>query len=103
MNQQTTSLPNKAFDSEYSTQFKKEMLYLRECGIDPIFIKKVGEYRIPTYKYTKTPELFTACAAFYKQQRASKEFDSMIQNIDAVATIVNGAPESGVCIGCADH
>ena len=57
-NDMITNVPNKAFDSEYNTQFKKEMLYLKDRGINPVFIKKIGEYRIPTYKYTKTPELF---------------------------------------------
>jgi len=48
------SIPNKAFDMEYSTQTKKEVLYLREHGIEPCFRKKTADYHIPTYKYKKT-------------------------------------------------
>lgn len=58
-------LPNHAFDSEYNTQYRKEMLWLKDRGINPVFIKKVGEYNIPTYKYTKTAALFRAVADFY--------------------------------------
>lgn len=94
-----TNLPNKAFDSEYNTQFKKEMLYLKERGIDPVFIKKMGEYRIPTYKYTKTPELFRAVADFYEEQRNSKTFEQMKRTVDAISYVVNGRTESGVVDG----
>lgn len=76
------TLPNKAFDSEYSTQFRKEYLYLLNCGIEPSFIKKTGEYRIKTYKYTKTPELFKSVAAFYEEQRNEKQFNELKSVID---------------------
>lgn len=69
--------PNKAYDSEYATQFRKEVEYLKECGIKPTYIKPVGEYRILTYKYTKTPELFRAVADFYEQHRNEKVFNDL--------------------------
>ena len=77
------ALPNKAFDSEYSTQFRKEMEYLKERGIAYTYVKRTGEYRIPTYKYTKTPELFRAVADFYEQHRNEKIFDAMSAAIKA--------------------
>lgn len=80
ISEKTTSrptLPNQAYDSEYATQFRKEYLYLQEHGIEPSFIKKVGEYRIRTYKYTKTPELFRAVADFYEAHRNEKQFAAM--------------------------
>ena len=87
-NDKKNAPPNKAYDSEYSTQFKKEMLYLRDRGIRYEIKKLVGEYQIPTYKYKKTPELFRAIADFYDQQRMSKVYEAM----DAVvlaSTLIN--------------
>lgn len=54
------------FDVEYSTQNKKEMLYLRACNIPYTFVK-VNE-GIPVYKYTKSKELFEALAVFYRNK-----------------------------------
>ena len=71
------SLPNKAYDSEYATQFRREMEYLKERGIDYTYCKRTGEYRVPTYKYTKTPELFRAVADFYEQHRNEKIFEAL--------------------------
>ena len=82
-------LPNKAFDSEYATQFRKEVEYLKSRGIDYTYCKKTGEYRVPTYKYTKTPELVRAVADFYEQHRNEKMFD-------ALATAVRAAHEVNV-------
>ncbi len=67
-------LPPKAFDLEYSTQYRKEVEYLREKGINYTFIKLTKDYGVPTYKYTKTPELFRAVADFYEQKNLDKEF-----------------------------
>lgn len=78
-------LPNKAFDSEYATQFHREMLYLKERGIDYAYVKKMGEYRIPTFKYTKTPELFRAVADFYEMRQNEKVYEAMDHAICAAA------------------
>lgn len=86
-----TPLPNKAFDSEYATQYRKEMLYLKDRGIDYTYVKKVGEYRIPTYKYTKTPELFRAVADFYEQKENEKAFNelaAMIHTAEALKSVM---------------
>lgn len=70
-------IPNKAFDLEYSTQRKKEYLFLKEAGIYPSFVRKDREYGILTYKYTKTPKLFKACAEFYQQAANEKARDEV--------------------------
>jgi aminoglycoside phosphotransferase len=76
-NENRPQLPNKAFDSEYATQFRKEMEYLKSRGIECTYVKRTGEYRIPTYKYTKTPELFRAVADFYEQHNNEKMFNTL--------------------------
>lgn len=86
-NENRPQLPNKAFDSEYATQFRKEMEYLKSRGIDYTFCKRVGEYRVPTYKYTKTPELFRAVADFYEQHRNEKTFADLAAMIRTVEVL----------------
>lgn len=46
----------KKFDKEYSTQYTKEMKYLRSKGINYSFVKNIQG--VTTYKYKKTPGLF---------------------------------------------
>lgn len=53
-------LPNKAFDSEYMTEWVREVRYLAEKGIRYTFVRIKPEYGIRQYKYRKTPELFAA-------------------------------------------
>jgi hypothetical protein len=53
----------KKWDKEYSTQYTPEMKYLQSKGINYSFVKDVNG--ITTYKYTKTPELFSALVSFY--------------------------------------
>lgn len=53
------------FDMEYSTQVKREVEFLKLKGILYTFVKKKNG--IPTYKYTKTPELFLALVSFYME------------------------------------
>lgn len=66
------AIPNNAWDREYMTQWRKEVRFLQTKGIEYTFAKRVGEYQISTYKYTKTPELFLALAEFYNQERNLK-------------------------------
>ena len=66
------TIPPREFDREYNTQWRKEMEFLRDKGIEYTFAKRVGEYKIPTYKYKKTPRLFLALAEFYNQQGYEK-------------------------------
>ena len=53
----------KKFDSEYSTQYVKEMQYLLQNNIKYTFVKDIDG--ITTYKYEKTPELFRILEIFY--------------------------------------
>lgn len=92
-NYERPSLPNQAFDLEYNTQFKKEVEYLHARGFEPTYVKRTGHYRVRTYKYTKTPELFLAVADFYRQQRQLKEYEKLQRQINAVSAVVSGLPE----------
>lgn len=56
----------KKFDKEYSTQYTPEKQYLDSVNIFPSFVKVINE--VTTYKYTKTPELFSALAFFYSHK-----------------------------------
>lgn len=67
-------IPNKAYDLEYGTQYRKQVEYLSACGFKYTFVKK-NEYGVKTYKYAKTPELFRAIALFYDAQRNEKQFN----------------------------
>lgn len=90
-NENRPSLPNKAFDSEYATQFRKEMEYLKTRGFRYTYCKRTGEHRVPTYKYTKTPELFRAVADFYEQHRNEKAFENlaaMIRTAEALKSVI---------------
>ena len=80
-------LPNRAYDSEYATQFRREVDYLKERGIECTYIKKTGEFKVPTYKYKKTPELFRAVADFYEQRQHEKAMEAINAAIEAVAVI----------------
>lgn len=59
-------LNKKLFDSEYNTQNRKEVDYLKENGIDYTFVKRDNE--ISTYKYKKTSALFKVLEIFYKEK-----------------------------------
>ena len=55
----------KKFDKEYSTQYTPEKNYLLTKDIKPTFVKVLNG--VTTYKYTKTPELFSALVSFYME------------------------------------
>lgn len=69
------SIPNKAFDLEYSTQIRKQYEFLRDHGFKPSFVKKNKQYNFLTYKYTKTSSLFKALQLFYRYREYEKEYD----------------------------
>lgn len=54
------------WDKEYATQFKEEMLYLKEYGIPYSWVTKDEETGLSIWKYKKTVELFSALARFYE-------------------------------------
>lgn len=76
-------LPNKAFDIEYSTQYRKEYLFLLSHNIQPTFVKHTRDFNIPVYKYKKTPELFAALSVFYEQERNSNIYSSMLSAMNS--------------------
>jgi len=65
-------LPKTAFDSEYKTEFLREVRFLAEKGIKYVFVKKTADYGISQYKYKKTPALFAALVEFYSMIEAEK-------------------------------
>lgn len=65
-------LPKNAFDSEYMTEFLREVRFLTEKGIKYTFIRKTPDYGISQYKYKKTPALFAALVEFYSMIEAER-------------------------------
>lgn len=55
----------KKYDKEYSTQYTPEKEYLLSKNIKPSFVKVIDG--VTTYKYTKTPNLFSALVSFYME------------------------------------
>lgn len=75
-------IDKKLFDSEYSTQWRDEVDYLKSVGIDYAFVKR--EQGISKYKYKKTGELFRQLAIFYDQReiiRRDEKCQSEIKDI----------------------
>lgn len=60
-------IDKKLFDSEYSTQWRDEVEFLKSKGINYTFVKRNNT--ISTYKYKKTSELFLQLAYFYTQKK----------------------------------
>lgn len=58
---------------EYSTQRRKEYLFLKDNGIFPSYVKENKQYNVRTYKYTKTPELFEKVAEFYRNESSANK------------------------------
>lgn len=59
-------IDKKLFDSEYSTQWRDEVDFLKKNGINYTFVKRNNG--ISTYKYEKTSELFSKLTSFYIQK-----------------------------------
>ena len=71
------NIPKTVFDKEYSTQWRREVKFLEDKGINYTYAKKHYKYPIIKYKYAKTPELFLALAEFYNQVRNEKVFSDI--------------------------
>ena len=65
-------IPKQAFDSEYMTEFLREVRFLSEKGIKYTFVRKTRDYGISQYKYKKTPALFAALVEFYSGIEAER-------------------------------
>ena len=83
MNEINQSIPKYVFDKEYSTQWRREVQFLEDKGINYTFAKKHYKYPIIRYKYTKTPELFLALAEFYNQVR-NEQFFKKVDNTSKI-------------------
>lgn len=57
----------KKFDKEYSTQWVKEMKWLKKHGIMYTFVKIVDG--VTTYKYEKTATLFKLLQEYYNDYK----------------------------------
>lgn len=89
------TIPKTVFDKEYSTQWRREVKFLENKGINYTYAKKNFKYPIIRYKYTKTPELFLALAEFYNQVRNEKFF----KDVEKTTSIVeNKLPIEEGCI-----
>lgn len=56
-------MDKKIFDSEYQTQWRDEVEFLKSKGIHYTFVKRING--ISTYKYIKNSELFRLLTIFY--------------------------------------
>lgn len=72
-------LPKKAFDSEYQTEFLREVRFLTAKGIKYTFVRKTRDYGISQYKYRKTPALFAALVEFYATIEAERNVRRAMQ------------------------
>lgn len=91
MSEIKNTVPKYVFDKEYSTQWRKEVKFLEDKGINYTYAKKHYKYPIIRYKYTKTPELFLALAEFYHQVRTEQFF----KDVSAVGDKVKLPIEEG--------
>lgn len=99
-NETRERLPNKAFDSEYMTEWVREVRFLADKGIKYTFIRKTPNYNIKQYKYTKTPELFVALAEFYYQVRNEKDWNRFNK---AINDSVSLPPEIASTLASVEH
>lgn len=88
-----SEIPKSAFDIEYSTQWRREVLYLHDKGIEFSYVRDNPRYDVKTYKYKKTPELFKALADFYEQVIREKAFFAELEKRDKKALEVKPLPE----------
>ena len=86
-------VPKYIFDKEYSTQWRREVQFLEDKGINYTYAKKHAKYSIITYKYTKTPDLFLALAEFYNQVRNEQFFKKVEKVTQEITPLEKGCIE----------
>ena len=59
---------NMKFDKEYSTQYKEEMLFLRDKGIKYTWVY-INEDGISVWKYKKEKKLWDALSEMYSENK----------------------------------
>lgn len=79
-------IPKTVFDKEYSTQWKREVKFLEDKGINYTYAKRHFKYPVIKFKYEKTPELFLALAEFYNQVRN----ETFFKNVEELNTEIYG-------------
>ena len=89
-------IPNKAFDSEYMTEYVREVKFLASKGIRYTFVKRTPDYNIKQYKYTKTPELFVALAEFYFMVNTERSYNKLNKLLANKATLSKEAEKEVV-------
>mgnify|MGYP003571285622 CR=1 FL=1 len=62
----SSQIPKRAYDKEYHTQYWNEVKYLKDNGIEPVYVRIHPVYGVKTYKYTKTSKLFGLLTDFYR-------------------------------------
>ena len=92
MNDQIT-IPKTVFDKEYSTQWKREVQFLENKGINYTYAKRHYKYPVIRYKYEKTPDLFLALAEFYNQVRNEKFFSDVEKTTATITALEKGCIE----------
>ena len=60
------------FDKEYSTQYKEEMLFLRDKGIKYTWVY-INEDGISVWKYKKEKKLWAALSEMYSENKYGLE------------------------------
>ena len=93
MDQEKINIPKTVFDKEYSTQWKREVQFLEDKGINYTYAKKHYKYPIIRYKYAKTPELFLALTEFYNQIRNERIFKQIEKTTKEVTPLEKGCIE----------
>lgn len=86
-------IPKTVFDKEYATQWRREVKFLEDKGINYTYGKKHFKYPIITYKYAKTPELFLALAEFYNQVRNEQTFKNIEKVTKEITPLEKGCIE----------
>lgn len=92
-NETRLDVPKQVFDKEYSTQWKREVQFLEDKGINYTYAKKHYKYPIIRYKYTKTPELFLALAEFYNQVRHEQTMKKIDKTTKELTPLEKGCIE----------
>lgn len=93
-NDEQVKVPNKAFDSEYMTEWKREVEFLSSKGIYCTFVRRTPDYGIKQYKYRKTPELFIALAEYYKMIRDERMFNNLRMKLSGSFSISKEAEKA---------
>lgn len=74
--------PKWAFDRSYTTDWRKEVEYLHEHGIEPDYIFETGRYAVTKYKFSKTAKLFALLAMFHQERENERGWNKIDKVFD---------------------